>query len=95
MLAVCAYFTDEQYQLKTVMLALRRIRGSHSGENIAQTLYHVIKEFEINERLGYFVLDNAESNDTCIKHLLLKIAPHLQKKHRRLRYIGHIMNLAW
>ena len=94
LLAVCAHFTDKHHQLRTIMLALRRIRGSHSGENIAQTLYHVIKEFEINERLGYFVLDNAESNDTCIEHLLLKIAPQLQKKHRRLRCMGHILNLA-
>ena len=61
---------------------------------MAQTLYHVIKEFEIDERLGYFVLDNAESNDTCVEHLLLKVAPHLQKKHRRLRCISHIINLA-
>ena len=94
LLGVVAHFVDKDYQLRTIMLALRRITGSYSGENLAYTLEQIIEEFEITGRLGYFVLDNAESNNTCIEYLLKNIAPYLQKKHRRLRCIGHIINLA-
>lgn len=56
LIGVIAYFADKDYRLRTIMLALRRIKGSHSGENIAYTLQQIIKEFEITDRLGYFVL---------------------------------------
>lgn len=46
------------------------------------------------EQLRYFVLDNAKSNNTCVDVLLQNIAPHLTKEHRRLRCMGHIINLV-
>lgn len=94
LLGIYVHFVDKQYKIKTVMIALRCIKGSHSGENIAHTLEQVIKEYKITDWLGYFILDNVKSNDTCIKALFQSIAPHLQKKHHWLRCMGHIINLA-
>lgn len=76
------------------MIALCQIKSSHSGENIAYTLEQIIKEYDITNQLGYFVFDNAESNDACVKALLQLIVPYLQKKHHRLQCMGHIINLA-
>lgn len=70
LLAIYSHFIDKQYNVRTVMLALCRIKDFYSEENIVHTLEEVIQEFDITSRLGYFVLDNAESNDTCVEALL-------------------------
>lgn len=48
-------------------------------------------------RVGYFVTDNATNNDTAIDIVLLHFLPYLQIKQRRarrLRCLGHVINLA-
>ena len=70
LLGVCAHFVNEHYSIQTMMIALCCIKGSHTGENIAHTLEQVIKEYDITNQLGYFILDNAESNDICVTALL-------------------------
>lgn len=35
----------------------------------------VIEEFEIGDRVGYFMIDNAESNDTFLRHLVREMIP--------------------
>lgn len=94
LLGVCAHFVDEYYNIRTVMIAFRCIKRSHTGENIAHTLEQIIKEYDITDQLRYFILNNAESNETCVTALVQSIAPHLDKKHRRLQCMGHIINLA-
>jgi hypothetical protein len=44
--------------------------------------------------LGYFVLDNASSNDICVQEILKQLQPRLDPKKRRLRCFGHIVNLG-
>ena len=39
------------------------------------------------------MLDNAENMDTTVQCLLVSINPQLKPKERRLRCIGHIINL--
>jgi hypothetical protein len=53
-------------QLQTTLLGLRR--GAHTGENMSAVVLDVRHTFQIENRIRYFMLDNAESNDTCIKH---------------------------
>jgi hypothetical protein len=44
--------------------------------------------------LGYFVLDNVSSNDTCVQEILKQLQPIADPKKRRLYCFGHIVNLA-
>ena len=46
------------------------------------------------EKLGVFVTDNAESNDTAIDTILQCLRPEIQPKTCRSRYLGHIINLV-
>ena len=69
-----------------------RIEGRHSGENLADRVSEIIHEYNIEGRIGYFVTDNAESNDTCLDHLGIELG--FNKQHRRLRCCGHIINLV-
>jgi hypothetical protein len=76
---------------------MRRLYGSHSGENMAKMLVRIIQEFEITDRLGYFMIDNADSNDTCLEHLIREILPGATDDdidERRLRCWGHVLNLV-
>jgi len=61
---------------------------------MAQSVIAVIKEYEVTNILGYFILDNASSNDTCVREVLKQLHPNLNPKKHRLHYFGHIINLA-
>ncbi|KAM3538105.1 hypothetical protein ARSEF1564_008976 [Beauveria bassiana] len=39
------------------------------GENLADRVSEIIYEYDLNGRVGYFITDNAESNDTCLDEL--------------------------
>jgi hypothetical protein len=94
MIGIVSHFVSHTGEAKVCLLGLRRIEGSHSGENMAQSIIAVIEEYELRDRLGYFMLDNATSNDTCVREILRKFQPHLDPKERRLRCFGHVVNLA-
>src|SRR6202035_3801931 len=63
MLAVVGHFVLHTSEAKSCLLGLRHVEGAHSGENMAQSVIAVIEEYKIKDFLGYFVLDNASSND--------------------------------
>jgi hypothetical protein len=92
LLGVNCHFTDEFGNLKTLLLALPRQAGAHSGLNVANNLIWTIKQFGLDERIGYFVADNAFNNDTCVAALALEFG--FSAKQRRLRCAGHVFNLV-
>ena len=94
MLGVVAHYFDQYGKNRVHIIALRRLRGSHSGENMAALVVSVIEDFALTTKLGYFVLDNATSNDTCITEVLQQLRTDLKPKDRRLRCFGHIVNLV-
>ncbi|OAQ61313.1 transposase-like protein [Purpureocillium lilacinum] len=59
---------------------------------MATYIKEVINQYEIGSKLGYFMLDNAESNDTCLETLASWFPMDVSS--RRLRCIGHIINLV-
>jgi hypothetical protein len=74
------------------LLALPQQLGQHSGVNIADQIAAIIEHFNISERIGYFMTDNATNNDTCIEALGLEYG--FNPLHRRLRCSGHKINLV-
>ncbi|KAL6405977.1 HAT domain-containing protein [Ilyonectria robusta] len=96
-LGVAAHFIDKSGLRRTAVLALREVEGEHSGENIADVLLQVIKDYKITDRVGYFMSDNASANDVCVDSVLRAVYPRMsdkQRKRRRLRCFGHIVNLC-
>src|SRR5438046_2183303 len=61
---------------------------------MAQSVIAVIKEYEVTNILGYCILDNASSNDTSVRAVSKQLHPNLNPKKRRLRCLGHVINLA-
>jgi hypothetical protein len=95
--SIYGHFINKQGERRTQLLAFRRLHGDHGGENQAAVLLEVIEEYGIDEKLGYFMCDNAKSNDTAVSVVLKKLRPNwkqAQRKGRRLRCFGHVANLC-
>jgi hAT family C-terminal dimerisation region len=91
---VHGHFINSQYKVDNVMLGLRRLQGPHSGENIAEAVMSIIKTYGISDRIGYFVLDNATSNTTCVTNILDALEVDDITKNRRLCCLAHVINLS-
>ena len=91
-IGIVGHFVDSEGEKRDVLLGLPRLVGPHSGENMAPYVKEVIDRYEMGSKLGYFMLDNAESNDTCLEALARWFPMDVGR--RRLRCIGHIINLV-
>lgn len=49
----------EDGQLCQALLALKEPEGEHSGENQAEVFMKVVDDYQIRNKVGYFVMDNA------------------------------------
>jgi hypothetical protein len=97
-LALCgivAHYLDKELKARSYLIGLRRVKGAHSGENIAEAMIPVLEELQIVSKLGFFICDNASNNDTCIRTLLRQLRPDIKDPDsRRVRCLGHIINLS-
>jgi hypothetical protein len=92
---VVGHYMSSQYKVETVLLGFRRLRGPHSGENIAEAVLKVIHKYGLTgNRIGWFVLDNITSNDTCVAEILKALSINDIVERRRLHCLGHIINLS-
>ena len=97
LLAVVAHFTSEKGELHTITLALKELQGEHSGENQAAIVLDILNDYEIRNKLGYMVMDNAHSNDSLITAIAASLSDEgvlYNAEQRRLRCNGHVINLA-
>jgi len=99
LLGITVHFTDNHQQLQYRLLGLRRISGTHSGENMAPILHRIIEDFAIQDTLGYLTADNADSCDLAVRELVLSLMSSRNIEattladHRRIRCINHILNV--
>jgi hypothetical protein len=93
-LGICAHFLDTDVRLQNPLLALRFFKGSHTGEAIAEIITGVVEEFEIQNKLGVYVADNASNCNAACRELVLRFHPNEEEGSRRSRCLGHIINLA-
>lgn len=69
LLGIIAHYFAEDGQLQESVLALRELEGRHTGANQSQLILKVIDEFGIASKVGYFMMDNAENNETMMQSL--------------------------
>ena len=60
-MAVFAHFIDKVGCQQSRLLALRRQFGTHSGENLAHTLFGIVQTWGIGERVGTVMSDNLKA----------------------------------
>ncbi|KAK5995167.1 Putative AC9 transposase-like protein [Cladobotryum mycophilum] len=96
-MAVTGHFLDHSGKQQQRLLALRQQSGAHTGENLANTLLQAIQDWDINNRIGTVISDNASNNDTCTRSLFHQLDPRMTSidaEERRMRCYGHILNLV-
>ena len=59
--------------MKVILLVIRELEKEYIDENIAQSVYDIIKDYNIVKNLGYFIMNNASNNDFALKELNLLI----------------------
>ncbi|KAI7722283.1 hypothetical protein KC353_g629, partial [Hortaea werneckii] len=91
-LGVTAHYLDASLCPRAILLGLRDTRGSHSGESIAEEVLRVINDFDIAEKVEYFMADNATANDRAIR--VLSGSLDIDPEHDRLRCGAHVINLV-
>ncbi len=65
---------QQRLELKSHLLAFRRMEGEHNGDNIGGTFFRVVKEARLLGKLGLVSTDNASSNGTAFKRIELDFA---------------------
>lgn len=98
LLGICAHCVDhlQEKHLKA-LLALRTV-ANRSGEEQFAVLLPVLKDYDIVQKLGAIVGDNASTNDTLCRaiqaYLLEEEDLEWNSTHWRICCTGHIINLA-
>ena len=49
-MAVVAHYTDRAHHIQTKLSALRRLHGDHGGENQAELIISILKDYEITDK---------------------------------------------
>jgi hypothetical protein len=74
------------------MLAFKEITNCHDSKAIAANVLAVINNYNLRDKVGFFVLNNALSNNTAVA--VLRETLQFNLKVRRLRCVGYILNLV-
>ena len=67
--AIVAHLVNKTMKLQTLLLGLKKLQKPHIGENMAFAILATIDNYDIQKLLGYFVINNAENNDTMVKSI--------------------------
>lgn len=96
-LGIFCHFIDNSFKSRTILLGVKRLLGSHTGFNSAQIVIEIIQAYNLKDRFGFGMLDNASDNDTCMVHLEHWMIENerydWEGPNRRLRCFGHVVNL--
>jgi hypothetical protein len=90
---VCAHFIDSEYRFRTILIGMPAIKGEKTGKNQAEVVNSVLKMYNLtSSNIGWFVLDNASTNDVSVKELAMLYG--FDHQERRLRCTGHSTQLS-
>jgi len=95
MLGVAAHFVSLELKNQSCLLALKQMKDSHTGTNIAATLGPILVEYGIVQQLEVFISDKIEVSDVTVRKVLKELRPDIEEPaSRRACCMGHIINLA-
>ena len=92
LLGVVAHYLDAQWKPITVLLALPKMVGDHTGVSIAKQIHRILDFFSIAPNFGHAIADNASENTACINYLLEVL--HMDLDKQRIMCMGHVINLV-
>jgi hypothetical protein len=109
MLAINGTWLGPNFEQYRACLEFIEIQGSHSGENLAATVFKTLKRLGLLQKLLTITSDNASNNDTLCRHLHSILSrlfdDHLEEhpirngtmrfkgEESRIQCFAHILNL--
>jgi hypothetical protein len=95
MLDLVSHYMRDRRRVETMLLILKRFKNIYNNENMVEIMLEIINDYDISLKIGYFVFDNAFSNDTCVEVVLRELGCiDFIKESRRLRCFGYICQAA-
>ena len=73
LLAIIIYWIFSIYKVKVILLIIRELEKKYIDENITQSIYDIIKDYNIIKNLRYFIINNINNNGFALKELNLLI----------------------
>jgi hypothetical protein len=89
---VCCFFRDVNNKPYKPTIGVHELSASYTGTNIAAKILDVIKAYQIQDKIRYFILDNAKNNDTTIEIISRELG--FVSKARQGCCFGHTLNLS-
>ena len=69
-LSVITYFISKTSKRRYIVLGLYKVISKYSSKNIVAVLLKIFKDYRISSNIRYFIANNIELNNTCIKAIL-------------------------
>jgi hypothetical protein len=92
LLRVVAYYLDQQFKPRAVLLALPTMHGSHTAVSLSTKLSSILDYFNLRQSFGYAITDNASENHACLNLLAKELG--FNAAERYVLCMGHIINLV-
>jgi hypothetical protein len=98
-LGIVCHFINAEFKACTLLLGMKRLFRPHSGENLAQLVIKSVQTYNLANRLGFCVMDNAGDNNTAlvtIQNYLYNLPQSVNwsGSYHRLRCFGHVVSLV-
>jgi hypothetical protein len=96
--AITGHWIDRNFRLHEALLSFDELKGEHDGENIAETVYSVLDNYNITEKLFCVTTDNASNNGNCVKFLRKLLSQNKgiewNEEEHHIRCLNHVINIA-
>ncbi|KAJ5974771.1 hypothetical protein N7481_008478 [Penicillium waksmanii] len=97
-IGIIGHWLTPDFIYKERVLEFKELRGTHSGENIAQAVFGMLQELNLQQKLLTITGDNASNNEAMVifLHDLLKTQcqePQFLGLDSYIRCLAHILNL--
>lgn len=97
-MCITVHWIDDTWKMQKRIIKFMHVEGHHSGSNMCKEFYDSIVDWNLDRRLVGLTLDNASSNDVCVKGVILKlrkISPLIcDGIFFHVRCFNHILNLV-
>jgi len=96
-LGVFAHFTSKVGIHMNPIIGLCSLEGSHTGSNMAEVIMEILREYGVEEKLGYIIGDNATINASLVRALgdeQVNGTDRYDAEDHWLCCVGHVLNLA-
>ncbi|ODN93541.1 hypothetical protein L198_05406 [Cryptococcus wingfieldii CBS 7118] len=96
--AVTVHWVTNKFKITSDLLEFKELESAHTGSNLAELLYQLVKEYDIAKSLMVVTSDNASVNDKATREFanLLSVRDNVHYTEDRLRgrCFSHIIGVA-